>query len=437
MKLSKKFGLQATQYELDFVDIDPSGDVPLFIDPYFLSIRNDPWSMDASRTIRNFFQHLITLLRNKNITKAREAFLHLNEPNETCLGFSHGHPRGNGVGPMDAIKIFDSLLQSRAVQTGVVEDIEDCRVFIPGIDKDKISDMATNIIRRHLIQYTQAQAQLWGIPLQANVPSGFVWNRKQREWVNDYTDMLIVDGKKILLVPKAVVSFAKKYTAQQYHQHFVLNFLQNEHLRLNSVLVQRRLKKDGSEKVWVTKASVRDYEAPLDKEFLAKFTEDHPEVFQNFREETAHQITSITNKELSAPELPEVIDYLINRLKAIPPGNATASDYHRTVAGILELIFYPNLSSPQVEREIDEGRKRIDITFDNGATSGFFHRLHTTYRTPSQFIMVECKNYARDVANPELDQLAGRFTPNRGKFGMILCRTIDNMDLFLARCADN
>jgi len=92
--------------------------------------------------------------------------------------------------------------------------------------------------------------------------------------------------------------------------------------------------------------------------------------------------------------------------------------------------------APQVEREIHDGRKRIDITFDNAASYGFFHRLHTTYKTPSQFIFVECKNYSRDVANPELDQLSGRFSLHRGKFGLLLCRTIDNLIVFLSRCTD-
>jgi hypothetical protein len=50
--------------------------------------------------------------------------------------------------------------------------------------------------------------------------------------------------------------------------------------------------------------------------------------------------------------------------------------------------------------------------------------------------MVECKNYSGDPNNPELDQLAGRFAVNRGKFGFLICRKITNKILFIKRCKD-
>lgn len=120
----------------------------------------------------------------------------------------------------------------------------------------------------------------------------------------------------------------------------------------------------------------------------------------------------------------------------IPKGSSAATEYHRTIVGIMELLFYPYLASPKIEEEIHDGRKRMDIVFDNCADFGFFHRLATSYDVPSRFIIVECKNYSRDIKNPELDQLSGRFSPNRGKFGIATCREIEDMGTFLNRCND-
>ena len=50
--------------------------------------------------------------------------------------------------------------------------------------------------------------------------------------------------------------------------------------------------------------------------------------------------------------------------------------------------------------------------------------------------MVECKNYSRDVANPEVDQIAGRFSPNRGQMGIIACRSADDFNKLINRCSD-
>jgi len=62
--------------------------------------------------------------------------------------------------------------------------------------------------------------------------------------------------------------------------------------------------------------------------------------------------------------------------------------------------------------------------------------VHAVGSIPAQFISVECKNYSKDVANPELDQLIGRFSVNHGKVGLILFRSIDDEITLLARCND-
>ena len=429
MRISERYTLNKTQAELDFIDIDTNFDIPLFIDPFFLSIRQDNWSIEATRTIKSFFQRVVDLLSQGDTDTAKGVFQHLHEPNATCLGMSRGVPRGRGVGRGDTDDIFDSIANSRAAQSGLIQDLEDNLLFVDGFGKDKLSDTTTNIIRKHLIEYTQNQCLLHGIPMRNNVPSEFYWNRQSMGWEQDFAKMLVIDDRKILLVPKGVVSFCEDYTPSKYYNHFVLNFMQNEHLRMNSALIQQ--KKDGTR--FVTKKDLKA-RYPFSKDFLADFSQRNPTVLANFKTQT--KTNSLTNFEISDINIRDLITHLINELQSIPAGNADATRYHRLITGILELMFYPHLIYPTLENEIHNGRKRIDITFDNAANDGLFLRFSQTMRLPCQYIMIECKNYSSDPANPELDQLSGRFSPNRGRVGFLLCRTIDNMNLFINRCQD-
>lgn len=124
MRLSKQFKLGVSQYELDFVDINTSRDLALFVDPHFLAQRSDRWSLDAMGTIQSFFSRLLELLRLGMANEARELFSPLGEPNETCLGLSKGRPQGNAVGPILAGQIFDGLAKSKAVRTAVLTDLD-------------------------------------------------------------------------------------------------------------------------------------------------------------------------------------------------------------------------------------------------------------------------------------------------------------------------
>ena len=79
------------------------------------------------------------------------------------------------------------------------------------------------------------------------------------------------------------------------------------------------------------------------------------------------------------------------------PGGAGANLYHRAVADFLAAIFYPHLVNKKIEKEINEGRKRIDIAFDNLADDGFFRFISRHYMASQ--VVIECKNYTTDPSN--------------------------------------
>lgn len=451
-RLSEHFNLNRTQHELDFVDIDIATDTPLYLDPYYLACRTDRWSLEAHRTLRSFFEDLLAAVRRDNLDRARQLMRHLHEPNETCLGLSRGLPSGRGLAARQVNQFINAVLASQAMRTGVVSDLGDLRIFVKNIGRDKISDITTNVIRKHLIDYTHAQCALWDFPLTDAVPSGPFWNRATHRWEQIHTSMLVVNDRRLLLVPKSAVTFVDRFSDYQYHQHFVLNFLQGDHLERGSALVTVTERANGTVSRHVYKTDLKESVAPLDKTFLAEFTERHTDVFQHFKETTQEAYSPVTTADIVEavrkvdPEEAdrweglvrprEVVDYLLGELVDIPPGAEAAKRFHQTAAAILELMFYPDLVCPQVEQEILEGRKRIDLSFDNAAQDGFFHSLHDVDGLACQYVFIECKNYTADPHNPELDQLSGRFSPNRGRVGLLVVRTVEDMRLLLTRCRD-
>ena len=79
------------------MDADLTGDMPLFIDPYALSKRQDQWSVEASNLVVDFFEQAIDHIKRGEEVEAQSILSNLSEPNDTGLGFSKKGRRGRGV----------------------------------------------------------------------------------------------------------------------------------------------------------------------------------------------------------------------------------------------------------------------------------------------------------------------------------------------------
>jgi hypothetical protein len=434
MRISEIFGLGRQQPELDFVDIDPSRDLQLYLDPYLMATESGSWSRLAVRTIHQYFTHFFRLLREGRILDAREMFGHLHEPNETCLGMSKAAPQGRGIGRDNAEGLFESLRRSRAIATGLVTDLEDAEMFIAGIGADKISDMVTNIIRKPLVEYTKTQCAVWGIPLRPNTPTGFCWMPEQERWKALRDDMLVVEDRRLLLVPKWAVSRRQRSPKDAFHREWVLEYERNDQLKMKGALVQFRRNKTP----YVTNQALIDAGASSKKDYLSEWAEKHMDVLKQFKARTTSGVSPLAHCEFLPDdlELPMICKRLVDELRAVPLGHDGATSYHRCVAAILDLVLYPALTNIHIEQPLHQNRKRIDITFDNCIDSGFFAWVADKLGFACTYLVVECKNYSEDPKNPEVDQLVSRFSDDRGRIGLLVCREIDDMKLVTRRCYD-
>lgn len=175
---------------------------------------------------------------------------------------------------------------------------------------------------------------------------------------------------------------------------------------------------------------------PLIKDNLAEFASKHPEILELYKSMRGASVPLASEDIDKFFDEREYARLLAKALQEIPPGNKDASNYHNHSLAICTFLFYPHLITPVKEAELHEGRKRLDIRFSKSAETGFFHKMIVGNQTRAMSVPVECKNYQKQIANPELDQLSGRFGHQRGFFGILLCRSMDERKAIIKRCRD-
>lgn len=434
-RVSQYFRLGRTQAELDFVDVDVDGDTRVFLSPTAIRMMETAWSAQCVSLIQDFFQEVLDAIRASNNARAERLLRSLREPNETHLGLSSDRPRGRALGARSAHDVWDALRQSAAVKSGLLTDLEETVLMIDGIGPDIVSDITTNIIREPLITYTQEACAYYGIPVES-VDSGPLWDPVTKGWTNRFVDLPSASDSKLLLVPKIIVRRQPVYDADQYKRHYLLEYLRGlEEQNPNSDLV--KILKDGTRKVYKKYVSER-YGFDVDaKKAIVQQTLKHPDVLDRYRLDRQKESPPLTHDEIAGASHTAAPDWdkLLKAVTDIAPGAAGADAYERAIEGLLTALFYPSLVHPQRQRRINAGRKRIDITYSTvGSRNDFFSWLIKHY--PCAYTAVECKNYKSEIGNPELDQLIGRFSPGRGKFGLLVCRKIEDRALLDERCRD-
>ena len=449
MKISARYSLPSNQGSLEFVDVDTEQDTKLFIDPRAIRDLESDWGRECIALLQNFFTVVVREIQNGNDAKALELLGHLSEPNETRLGLSKRQARGRAVGEILSRDIWQALTASEAARSGLLEDLEDTALLIEGIGYDLISDMTTNIIRSQLIEYTERMvAKYPSINTDDEVYVGPTWDRHAEKWTVRYYKLPVEPPVgPILFVPKSIVRRNKMtFDPGEYLTYYILPKLQGVELAANSALVE--VLKSGKRRV--TKVSLRKKHHIMKrddndtdpvrsaKDLSLEVTLADPGILDDYREKKQHSLPVLSHQEIS--EVTDTLlpdwDALLADVLAVPPGRNNASKYHLAVEALLTALFYPALDFMKHEYPVSQGRKRVDITYTNVASSGFFEWINRVVNAPAHEIYIECKNYIKDVGNPELDQIRGRFSNYRSNVGLMVFRSTSDKGRIEQGCRD-
>lgn len=398
--------LGISQFEVDFVIPRVGMDLPIGIDPFLLfKSRNSVLSALHSSILRVFNKGIEFVRAGK--TNEAEQLFDFPEVAEIGLGYTKKGKRGAGVGTFLCQLIIETLADSPALQERGVKHIEEMQLVSVGIGPDRISDIAANFLKQYLVEYTQNQCRLWGIPLVSGVPLSHIFDFNTLTWYDGYFDLPIspFDNSPILLVPRRIV---RALPWINYEDFFRMEF--STYLRAKRV--KGRL---------ATKSLPPSQIKKADKEQIVSLTRteiDRINRYISAKEETRESAQPSLDY-LDVSQIAIEVDALKDKLNQLKPGREDAGKYQRVILEILNFLFNPELIDGELEVETVEGTERHDIIFTNDSDQSLWSYLRTEHS--SIFIMFEVKN-TETINNIYLNQVATYLGDRLGRLGFIVTR---------------
>lgn len=277
LKFTEFFGKSIHQNQLDFVNIFAYKDLPVFLDPYGISAIGTEWSQKCEMSIRSYFQYLIESIQKNKVRQTNQLLDALHEVNEIGLGYSRGIPKGRGIGKEQSNILKEIFQRSSAMQSGDIRDIADCALLIPGINRDKISDITANILKKELIEFTMQQCRILDIPM-SRVPMNNIFQSETGRFVSSYEFLPIIEGSPKILLPISSVRRQPELSKETFYRKYILEYLRAEHLHAGDSLAF--VLKNGALRV-----SIKDLKMnyPMSVDLIYKFSKNNPDVLGTYK----------------------------------------------------------------------------------------------------------------------------------------------------------
>lgn len=270
--------------DIPFVDVPIDTDVKLTINPALIKAGKDLFSRVCMEAVNSFFDEVFSCCHHRDYEELSRLLSHSGEPNETHLGSSTFRSQGRGASVDILLTVFTGMINQGIFDNKVVENPCDIYVLAPNFDKDRMSDLLTNILREPLERFTAEECIKWGIPLY-EMPGSWSWDAIERKWKKGQWSLPVVDGIPVMLVPKWFVSRNYHFGTGSYISKYLLEFLQKYHLDNNTNLCyDRELKSGKIKRMPPTKKEVRAFELPGKplKQHATEFACEYPDTMRRF-----------------------------------------------------------------------------------------------------------------------------------------------------------
>lgn len=234
--------------DICFVDVPVETDIKLFLDPGLIEAGTDQFSRQCAEVVKSFFDAVFNCCLEKDYIRLASLLNHSAEPNETHLGHSVLHSQGRGASVNILFTVFQGMIKQGLFETGAILHPCDILVLAPNFDKDRMSDLLTNILREQLQKFTAKECLKLGIPM-SEMRDAWSWDLDKMQWKKNKLLFPAAYGQPVMLVPKQFVCNNYHFDTSSYISKYLLEYRQKYHLDNHTGLCYERELKDGRTKL--------------------------------------------------------------------------------------------------------------------------------------------------------------------------------------------
>ena len=278
---------------------------------------------------------------------------------------------------------------------------ETIQLYISGISKDRVSDIACNYIKSFLIDYTIEQCNIHNIPMDKVVLES-IYNYKDNKLDTNQEVALPTNPKNklpIIFTPKRWLRFTPWINYDDYFESYCPKdklFAENEPQETIKVLNYNR----------DNYGVVQDY---VEYKCLNKDDCKNDPLFSQI------PVTSAKRK--------------LKEILKLNTGKEDGSDlkYEELSCQLLASLFYPHLDFAQTQSRTDSGKHIRDLVFYNNRDVDFLNDIYEEYATKQ--LVFEMKN-VRSINRDHINQLNRYIQGGFGNFGIFLTRNTLTNSMF-------
>ncbi len=383
-RLTDHYGVPGSQASFDFAIPFFNEDIPLYLDPFLLWRSPSQQDQSLHSGLVNAFNHLGYLAKQGNQEQAIKDLVVASECDEIGLG-SAAKRVGKRIGRAKADEIIRLFDLAPEYQNRGFKHFEEIQLFIDGVSKDRISDIACSFLKSFLIDFTIGQCETLGIPLK-DCGLKYVYDYRKNTFLDGNTKLPFnpETGCPLILVPKRWLRFTPWI---EYDDYFRNHCPQDDISHSGETL----------ERVDVLNFNRDNYG------MVEAYVKEKEKTFEDCKNDPLfNQIPVLSAKRKLAA---------ISKLNTGKDENADR-EYEKLLGELLPSLFYPHLDFADLQSRTESGAIIRDVIFYNGREHGFLKEIYDQYA--SSQIVFELKN-VKEVSRDHVNQLNRYMTDSLGK----------------------